>query len=367
MKISCKKEEFSKGMHIVQSAISSKSTLPILTNIMIETTDKEIVLSSTNLELSVTCVIKAEISKPGATTIPGRKLFEIVRELPSKEFDLEVTTNNQVKLTSKNAVYKLVGMSKEDFPVIPQFSESSSFSMKKDMLEEMIRKTRFSVSTDETRYVLCGIYMSIEKGKIKMVSTDGRRLSFIQNSISVDKKKSLKLIIPNKAVVELMKILEQLGDDINVSIDVKENQISFKAENITITSRLIDGQFPNYEQVIPKESKVKLTLKTEDLLRTTRRVALMSSEKSQSVKYSFSKKSLVISAKTQDMGEAQDKLDVSFDGEDFEIGYNPVFIIDVLNNIGSEEVTLELTNSLNPCVIKPSSGDYLAVIMPMRV
>jgi DNA polymerase-3 subunit beta len=367
MKLNCKKSEFLKGLQIIQSAISNKSTLPVLMNVMVETLDDKVTLSATDLDISVTRVVSAEISKHGATTIPGRKLFEITRELPSEEFTIEVDSNNLIKITSKNAVYKLVGLPKGDFPVIPQFNETNSFSLKREVLSEMIKKTRFAVSTDETRYVLCGILMMVDKGKIKMISTDGRRLSFIQKSLSLEKKNVFKAIIPTKAVVELSRMLEFIGEDTAVKIDVGDNQIGFNAEETTLVSRLIDGHFPNYEQVIPQESKIKITIKTDALLQATRRVSLLSSEKSNFVKYTFSKNTLTLTAKTQDMGEAQDKIDIDYAGDPLEIGYNPVFVTDVLSNVGTDEVIIELTNALNPGIIRPATDDYLAVIMPMRV
>jgi len=280
-----------------------------------------------------------------------------------------VNSNHLAKLNSGNAEYKMTGISTEEFPVIPGFSDAKALSIKKEVFAEMIKKTKFSISADETRQALCGILMVAEKGKIKMVSTDGRRLSYISKSQVEDKKAAgpVRVIIPAKAVNELTRMMEFLPAEADIKIDVKENQISFCAADIVLISRIIDGHFPNYEQVIPKENKIKITLKTEALLQATRRVALMSSDKTSFVKYTIEKGKLTVSAKSQEIGEAQDSLDIDYGGELIEIGYNPAYVMDVLSNIDSDEVIFELSTALNPGVIRLAKEEYVAVIMPIKL
>ena len=369
MKILCEKKEFFRAMQLVQAAISTKGTLPVLMNVLLEAEEEKVRLTATDLEVTMLCVFNASVQKKGAITMPGKKLFEILRELPEGEVNLEVNSNNIIKLNSGNAEYKMAGIAGEEFPVIPEFSDAKAQNVKKEIFAGMIKKTRFAVSTDETRQILCGILMMVEKGKLKMVATDGRRLSYIAKSVPENDKtaQSIKVVIPAKAVNELTRMLEFLPTEAMVKIDVKETQICFNANDITLISRIIDGHFPNYEQVIPKESKIKINLKTQALLQATKRVALMAGDKTGHVKYSLEKNQLTISAKTQEIGEAQDRLDIEYSGEPMEIGYNPAFIIDVLNNADSEDIVFELTNALNPGVIRLPKDDYLAVIMPMRV
>jgi DNA polymerase-3 subunit beta len=315
-----------------------------------------------------------EVLEPGAITVPARTLSEVVRELPSEEVKIRVDEKSRVEINSGQAMFNLMGLPKEDYPALPKFKTDGEFFIERDLLSEMIKKTIFSVSRDETRYVLCGIYFEVEKGKIKMVSTDGRRLSYISEEIGIDKKREAKVIIPTKAVNELNRILTQVGtreqaeEDGKVKISIEENQISFMTDEIVLISRLIEGHFPNYEQVIPKTSNIKLKIRTEQLLEATRRVALLTTEKSNSVKYSFKKNKLIISANTEGLGEARDVVEIDYAGEEMEIAYNPQFLSDVLRNIGSDEVFLELTNSLNPCLIRPTTGeDYISIVMPMRI
>jgi len=267
-----------------------------------------------------------------------------------------------------------MGLPKEDYPVLPKFKTDGEFLFDRKLLSEMIKKTIFSVSQDETRYVLCGIHFRVEKGKIKMVSTDGRRLSYISKDIEIDKKKEAKATIPTKAVNELNRIISQVGtkeeteEAGKVKISIEENQVGFMIDDTVLISRLIEGHFPNYEQVIPRKSDIKLKINTEELLQATKRVALLTTEKSNSIKYSLKKNKLIISANTEGLGEARDVVGIDYAGEEMEIAYNPQFLIDVLRNIGCEEVFLELTNSLNPCLIRPTTEeDYISIVMPMRI
>lgn len=374
MQIICKREELLKGIQTVQAVVGTKSTLPVLANVLLEAKGKKMDMTATDLEVGVRCSINVEVLEPGAITVPARTLSEVVRELPSEEVKIRVDEKSRVEINSGQAMFNLMGLPKEDYPALPKFKTDGEFFIERDLLSEMINKTIFSVSRDETRYVLCGIYFEVEKGKIKMVSTDGRRLSYISEEIGIDKKREAKVIIPTKAVNELNRILTQVGtreqaeEDGKVKISIEENQISFMTDEIVLISRLIEGHFPNYEQVIPKTSNIKLKIRTEQLLEATRRVALLTTEKSNSVKYSFKKNKLIISANTEGLGEARDVVEIDYAGEEMEIAYNPQFLSDVLRNIGSDEVFLELTNSLNPCLIRPTTGeDYISIVMPMRI
>ena len=374
MQISCKREELLRGVQTVQAVVGTKSTLPVLANVLLEAKGKKMDMTATDLEVGVKCSVNVEVLEPGAITVPARTLSEVVRELPAEDLKVKVGENNRVEISSAQAVFNLLGLPKEDYPVLPKFKGDGEFFIDGKLLSEMIRKTIFSVSQDETRYVLCGIYLQVGKGKITMVSTDGRRLSYISRDIEIDKKKEAKVIIPTKAVNELNRILtqaettEEAGQEGKVKISIEQNQISFMIDDTILISRLIEGHFPNYEQVIPRTSTIKLKIITEELLQATKRVALLTIGKSNSIKYSLEKNKLIISANTEGLGEARDIVGIDYAGEEMEIAYNPQFLIDVLRNIGCEEVCLELTNSLNPCLIRPTSGeDYISIVMPMRI
>jgi len=374
MQISCQREELLKGIQTVQTVVGIKSTLPVLANVLLEAKGEKMDLTATDLEVGVRCSIKVKISEPGAITLPARTLSEVVRELPFEEINIRVDEKSRVQINSGQAIFNLMGLPKEDYPALPKFKIDGEFSIDRESLSEMIKKTSFSVSQDETRYVLCGIYFCVEKGKVKMVSTDGRRLSYISKDAGIDKKKEAKVIIPTKAVNELNRILTQIATreeaekEDKVRISIEENQVGFMIDDTVLISRLIEGHFPNYEQVIPRSSEIKLKIKTEELLQATKRVALLTTEKSNSIRYSLKKNKLVISANTEGLGEARDVVGIDYAGREMEIAYNPQFLINVLRNIGCEEVCLELTNSLNPCLIRPTTGeDYISIVMPMRI
>jgi len=374
MEITCRREELLKGIQTVQAVVGTKSTLPILANLLLETRGKKMDMTATDLEVGIRCSIDVEVSRPGTITLPAKTLSEVVRELPLEEVKIEVEEKSRGKISSGQAIFNLMGLAKEDYPVLPKFKTDGEFSIDRELLGDMIRKTIFSVSQDETRYVLCGIYFRVEKGKVTMVSTDGRRLSYISKDIEIEKKKEAKIIIPTKAVNELNRILTQIATkeeekkEGKVKISIEENQVGFMIEDTILISRLIEGHFPSYEQVIPRSSEIKLKINTEELLQATRRVALLTTEKANSIRYSLKKNKLVISANTEGLGEARDVVGVDYAAGDMEIAYNPQFVISVLRNIGCEEIYLELTNSLNPCLIRPTTGeDYISIVMPMRI
>ncbi len=374
MEIKCKREELMKGIQTVQSVVGTKSTLPVLANVLLEAKGKRMDMTATDLEVGVRCSINVEVSRPGAITVPAKTLSEVVRELPSEEVNIGVDDKGRVKISSGQAIFNLMGLPKEDYPALPTFKTDGEFSIERELLSDMIRKTIFSVSQDETRYVLCGIYLRVDKGKLRMVSTDGRRLSYISRDAEIEKKREARIIIPTKAVNELNRILAQSATKEEeerkgkVRISIEENQVSFMIDDTVLISRLIEGHFPNYEQVIPRSSEIKLKINTEQLLQATRRVALLTTEKSNAVRYSLKKNRLVITANTEGLGEARDTVGIEYAGGEMEIAYNPQFLMSVLRNIGCEEVSLELTNSLNPCLIRPTTGeDYISIVMPMRI
>lgn len=368
MKFSCKRSDFFHGVQTSFNAISSRNTLPILSNILLETGKDSLKFTATDLEVSIHCSIPAEISAQGSITVPAKKLLDIVREFPEKDISFKVGDNNTVVLTCEKSVFKLNGLPKDEYPVLPKPKKDEGVDLPQNIIQNMIKKSIFSVSTDETRYVLNGVLLIIEDEKIKMVSTDGHRLSYIENQLDKKSKQKINHIIPAKALQELNKVLDVEGE---VNIQLNDNQIIFAMPQVVLMSRLIDGQFPNYEQVIPKTSDRTVVGNTEQFLAATRRVSLMASDKSNSVRYTFSKSNLLISANTPEVGEAQEDIEIENSGENITVAYNAKYIQDVMKNIGTQDFFIELTTNLNPGVFKPkeekSTSQYLCVIMPMRV
>ncbi|MFH1380536.1 MAG: DNA polymerase III subunit beta [bacterium] len=370
MKIICSKEALLNGIQIVQTAVAHKSTLPILSNLVIETEKDKIKLMATDLEIGIHCLIKGEIVTEGSITIPAKKFGDIVREL-SDTHDVEIETDDSLKttITSGKTCFSLKGLPKEDYPVIPEFSDEKAFSVKKDVLKEMFKKTIFAASTDTTRYVLNGILFNILNGPLKVVATDGKRLSLISNNGGNGSSKIINsnIIIPTKTANELIRLIGLENPEQDILVNITENQVAFKSNNWSLISRLVDGSYPNYEQVIPKSNQIKISLKKDDLMAVTKRAALCMADKIGLVRYGFSNGLLKISASYQGITEFNDELECNYQGSKIEISFNPTYVIDVLKNMNTENVSLEFSTAVGPVLIRPEGDtEYIYVVMPMK-
>ncbi len=367
MIITFKRSDFLNGIQSVINASSVRNTLPILSNVLLETDKNTLLLSCTDLEITIRSHISAEISSPGSITLPAKRLLEIIRELPEKDIAMTLNDNQVVTLKCDKSIFKINGLPKDDFPGFPDFKNGKGITLSQKILKDMIKKTIFSVSLDETRYVLNGVLMFLdsEKSLLRMVSTDGHRLSYIENSLDKQSPQELNNIIPSKSLHELYKTLSEEGE---VVIKLSDNQIIFSTAQVVLISRLIEGQFPNFNQVIPKQSDKLITCATDKIMAAARRVSLMASDKSNSVKFSLTQNKLLITSNTPEVGEAQEELEVNYSGDSITTAYNAKYLLDILKNIGSAECLIELSTSLNPGVFKPSDNGahYLCVIMPMR-
>lgn len=367
MQIACSKAELQKGIQIVQNAVSSKSTLPVLSNILLETQANQLKLAATDLEVGIRSVIKAEVVKEGALTVPARTFSDFIKTLQdNQEIHLKGDEVSKLEIRCGKARCVLLGLPREDFPVLPEFHEDQSFEIEAKTIADMIRKTAFSVSTDETRYILNGIFFQIEKGVARMVATDGRRLAYVARPMP-DKKSTVSVIIPSKAIREMERLLAAESGPSTIKISITENQVAFKVGETVVVSRLIEGHFPNYDQVIPKSSDVKVQLSAKDFLMLTQRAALGSGDRGGAVRFTLEKGRLKAVGAAQGRVEVEDELPVDFSGGSLEISFNPHFVLDVLKNVEAGQIILELTTSLNPGVIRPVGDDQmLSVIMPMR-
>jgi len=369
MKIHCTKEDLTRGVQTIQSALSARTTLPILLNFLMETENAQLKVVSTDLEMGVKHYIHAEVASDGSVTIPARKFAEILHSLPDgQEIELNVDPNGKVHLRCGKSRFWIVGAPKSEYPVLPEFNKAGAFEMAAASLAEMIRKTIFSASTDETRYVLNGVFWAASNGELEMVATDGRRLALIRRK-GIPEKKDFKVIVPTKILQEFLRLESQLEgkEDEPVNIGITENQIAFQLRKTTFLSRLVEGSFPNYEQVIPVRKDIQVQLPSKDLLAITRRASLCAPDRGGAVKYTLKRGVLQVSASSQSV-EFEDELGVEHEGEEFRIAFNPAFVLDALKNIGSETVRLSFTTPVNPALFEPVGDDtYRAVVMPMRV
>ena len=364
MKLNCLQKDLVRGIQTVGSAVAGRATLPILGNILVKTTKAEIELSATDLEIGIKCNVPAQIKKEGAVTIPAKRLSDIVRELPEGKIELEAGAG-QIKISSAGIFFKVLSLPAEEFPTLPEVESSNKLSLDAKLLKGMIQKTIFANSRDETRYILGGSYLEIEKGMMTMTATDGHRLATTNHKLEKGPEKKIGAIIPTKALNELDRLLE---DPSEVEVAIGENQISFSLDGIILSSKLIEGQFPDYQQLIPKKCTKKLSVSREKLLKGVRRAALLADVRTGAVELLAYSNKLIIRSQTPQVGEAREEIDIDYSGEELRTAYNAKYILDVLRNISSEKVFLELSDSLSPGIIRPATNeDYLCVIMPMRI
>jgi len=368
MNLTIAKDQILAGLQSVQNIVSNRTTLPILSNVLMKADEGRLDLTATDLDVTVTTAVEATVKVPGAITLPAKKVFGIARELGSSELDLEVDDKNVCSIRSGPSFFKVRGLGAEEFPPMPQFTEDKKVSLPQERIRAMLKRTAFAISTDETRYVLNGIYVSLKEHKLTMVATDGRRLAMADEEVDISEKSQGEFIVPSKAVNELNRLL---GDKGELDIRFTDNQAAFiikdeKGLNTVLITKLIEGNYPNYKQVIPAETKERVTFVREELLHALRRAELMTSEKQNSVKLSFSKNNLSITANAPDVGEAKENLAINYKGKDMSIAFNPGYLIDPLNALTDDEVYLELIDELSPGVLK-MNGPFLYVVMPMRL
>ena len=363
MKIKSSRQNILKGIQIVGNIISTKTTLPILSNILIETQKNELKLTATDLDTAISCLIPVTVLQEGSITVPSKRFGDIIKELPEEEVIVSTRKNNMVTIDCKNAFFKVMGLPKEEFPKLPSIKNKESITIEQNILKNMLNMTSFAMSHDETRYILNGILFDIGEAKIRMVATDGRRLALIEREINTTEKIQKKVIIPMKAIQELIRTLKDEGE---IKILFDNNQVSFKMDKALIMSRLIEGEFPQYEQVIPKEHKTRVKLDRVSWLAATRRASILTNQDSQAIKIDLFKNRMVVSKNTPDIGEAREELEVEYKGNDISIGFNPTYLIDALKNIDIDNVGFELTGPDRPGVIR-TPDKFVYVVLPMQL
>ena len=369
MKISIRRSSLANVIGQVQNAVSHKTTLPILSNFLITAQDQEITISATDLELGMSGKVAAQVEEPGTITLPARKFCDMIHDFPESEIKIESKKNQMVMIECEKSYFKIMSLPPEDFPKFPELDEKEALSIGQGVLKEMIQLTSFSISNDTTRYALNGIFFLV-KGKIlRMVATDGRRLAFIERQLPIASGLERSAIIPTKTVHELSKWLAQTqdsGTEAEVKIIFGENQLLFVIPNLTMFSRVIEGEFPNYEQVIPNESPHKVKFSREKFLFATKRTSLLTSQESQSIKLEFLKDRVILSKVSPEWGEAREEVEVNNEGKEISIGFNPYYLMDVLKALPQEEVTLEVTAADKPGVIR-TPNKYTYLVLPMQI
>lgn len=362
MKIKLSKDQLLTGIQTVQNIVSSKATLPILSNMLLESKNNTLKLNTTDLDIGISCELPVNIYEEGAITIPAKRFSDIVKELPPGDIVIHARKNNQVEIEGEQCRFKLIGLPKEEYPKFPEFKDKEAIRIKQADLKEMLRLTIFSVSHEESRYVLNGLLLEVSGDYLRIVATDGRRLAKIERKLLQSNNKDVSVILPVKAVQEISR---NLKDDGEVTLITGTNQVLFDIDGTLIATRIIEGEFPNYKQVIPKEIPNKVKIDREDLLFAIRRANLLATPDFQAIKFELFKDKLVVSKSTPDVGESREEVKVEYGDSELIVGFNPQYLIDVLKNIDDEVVPMEFQGSDKPCVLRVR--DYLYLALPMRI
>lgn len=364
MKVKVLREEITKGLQDVISAIPSRSSLPILSNLLLEASDQSLKITATDLEICIKKQVSAEVIESGKITTPGKKLHDILREASDEVFIIEETKGFGMILRGEKFYVKLLGFSPDEYPDIPEIS-GNELILDATVVKEMVSKTYFACSREETRYVLNGILFDFRGQDLRMVASDGRRLALYHSKINT--KFQGKYIVPQKAIIELLRLIDKTeSEQIHLKISDKNNQISFVTAGTELITRLIEGEFPNYEDVIPQESSTKIKLKTAQFYQAIKRASLLSTTESIAVRLEVTKNSLTVSKITPELGEVREELEVDYKGEDMVIGFNPQYLLDVLKTISEEKIEIELNGADKPGVIRLNSY-YIYLVLPMQL
>ncbi len=375
MKFKVNRDHFSNGLAQVLNVVGARPTMPVLSNVLIEAEGDHLDLTTTNLDLGIRCRIKASVGQAGSITLPVRRLASIVRELPSHDVQVDAGANQHVKIASGGSNFRIVGIARDDFPPLPEFSDERTFTLEQAALVEMLGSVAYAQSADESRYFLNGVYFHFNDGRLSLVATDGRRLAVVHREMEAAAGAGGSLILPAKTVAELARLLSK-EEKRTVSLSFNERRVAFRIEvadeasglidQVHLVSKVVEGNYPNYQQVIPKDVHQRVKLEREHFLQCVHRAALVTSDKSNSVKFKLSGNLLEITASSPDFGEAHESLAVDYSGPDLQVAFNPGFLMDPLKALVRDEIHFELKDEVSPGVIK-TDGNFLCVIMPVRL
>ena len=374
MKFKINQDHFSNGLQQVLNVVASRSTMPILSNVLIEAEEEHISLTTTNLDLGIRCRIKAEVLGTGSVTLPVRKLATIVRELPVNEVFVETSKNNQAKITSGGSLFKIMGLGSEEFPPLPSFENRKIFELSQEEIVNMLKSVSYAQSTDENRYILNGVYFNFSDEKLTLVATDGRRLGLTALDLNISDDNAGSLILPAKTVAELERLLGK-GEKVKIAfndrqaafeIDIDESGDSGLVDHLYLVSKIVEGNYPNYRQVIPKETEHRVKIERELMLECVNRAALVTSDKNNSVKLKVSKNLLEITGQSTEYGESHESMAIAYDGPEVQVAFNPQFLMEPLKALTKDEVFFEFKDELSPGLFK-TLDNFICVIMPLRL
>jgi len=366
MKFSTKKGDILNELQLLQGIVEKRNTMPILANILVGASEGMINLIGTDLEVGLKTHFKADVEEEGAVTMSGKKIFEIVKSVPDGgEITFRESEELTMEITSGKSEFKVLCLPKEDYPQVPEPKFEKKIVLPLDIFKEMIDKV-YNAITQEQRYYLSGALLILRSNSIELVSTDGHRLAYTTKTVdNLNVEEEIRTIVAKKTLSEIRKFEGE-----SIEFDLDENNLFFKVENRTLISRIIEGKFPNFEAVIPKDNPHSLSVSKDEITNAIRRVSLFSSERSRGMKFYIEKKEMRLFSSNPEIGEARDKVDIDYKGDDLEIGFNSQYLLDFLSTIKAEKVRFELKDTNSSVLMKPEVEeeiDYIYVLMPMKL
>mgnify|MGYP001440486625 CR=1 FL=1 len=370
MRIEIEKTDLIKLLSKTQNIVEKRNTMPVLVNVLLEAKDSRLKVFATDLEVSLTDEANCQVLEEGSVAVSAKSLFDIIKELPDNYISLHKKENNWLEVKQNKSIFNIVGISAEEYPVFPTYRTKEFTKISAEVLKDMIEKTIYSVSNDETRYHLNGVYFEnvsdAEEPQLRMVSTDGHRLAMVERKTNSSNKiaPTQGVIIPRKGLNEIRKILDQTTD---VEMAIEGSQLIVKCDNTVLMIRLIEGKYPNYKTLIPKTLSRHIRVSKDTLLSSLKRVSLLSNQKSKGITLNIQNSMMEISSNNPDLGDAKEEIEIDYKGENMKIGFNAKYLMDVLSNIDTEQVEIELNDLVSPALLHPSEDrNYRCVVMPMR-
>lgn len=368
MHFTVKKDTLLKELSLIQGIVERRNTIPVLANVLIEAGDSEVELAATDLDVGLRCRFQADVTEPGSLTLSAKKLFEISRAVAG-DIEVKELENSWASITCGKSYFKMVGLAKSEFPSIAEPADGKSSVLPGALLRDIIHKTSFAITADDSRYFLNGARLELDSKQIRMVATDGHRLAYMSVNHTDASEESVSVIVPRKTLGELMKMFSEPPGDVEFSEG--ENHLFFRLGERLLVSKRVDDQFPAYEKVIPSGNDKIVACAREELLGAIRRVCLLANERSRAVRFALEAGKMEVSSQNPELGEARETVEVDYNGEAVQVGFNGQYLIDFLSVAGVDQVNLELKNDSSQGLLRPSEQsedlDYRYVVMPMRL
>jgi DNA polymerase-3 subunit beta len=376
MELTVGKAELQKELQLCQGVVEKRSTIPILSNVLLRAADGRLQIAATDLDVTILSSTGARVTTPGGVTIEAKRLFDVVRSMPDDDVHFTMQENNSVLIESGTAKFRLLGLPAEDYPTLPTVDVAEAYSIPLDELKTMVGKVKFAITHEETRFQLNGALLKVQPNKMEMVATDGHRMALINFPSGITGKakgkgSDLTILIPRKALDEILRL--EGGEEGNVRFGVSENQLFFEAGDRRLLARMIDVNFPNYMEVISKDNDRRVMVDRERLLSTIKRISLVANERTRAVRFDFAPGKLTVSSTNPELGDARETVPIDYAGQPFFVGLNAAYVMDFLSATDTPSVSLDLKDENSQCIGRPASTaedlpyDYLYVVMPMRL